>query len=444
MEQNLHVSLRQNIFAQKEQLFFVLQILLLILLCLAHALAAGHTCDFWPINGTFQNFNPARRLLAGQIPYRDFSDYLGLGHLYAGSIFTFLFGKNYQASLVAFSFLTILSFSMLSFFIGFSILRSKANALALTDIFVIVLFVQPPFYANGVLTGAFMRNALNAALGVGNSCRFVRGMILPIFILLFLIGEKYISKFLESRAEFKKYEAYIYSASFGLLAGFSFLWSNDYGISAFVCSFAGFLWCALCKWRKAKKVFLFFGIFAFSALLGAFLFGEIFTLGHFHLWLKNTFGVGDFQRWYYVSGASSYVFEIDLSFLTVLQLLICFCYAYFIFANKADRKSLTRFGIPCFCNLASYCAVNEYKLLSGGSLYEVAYSVLFLTLFFEFLSAASKIAQFSKIKSVVALISVLPCLAWLIPNCLSELMVKMHGQNENSIPELGGGWYIFV
>lgn len=34
-------------------------------------------------NGDFQNYNPVRRMLAGQVPYRDFTVYLGVGELYS-------------------------------------------------------------------------------------------------------------------------------------------------------------------------------------------------------------------------------------------------------------------------------------------------------------------------------------------------------------------------
>ncbi len=85
------------------------ELFLVLAACTLHAARAGHYADFYPINGTFQNFNPVRGLLNGQVPCRDFQDYLGLGHLYTGSLCTALLGGDYQASLVAFSFLTIVS-----------------------------------------------------------------------------------------------------------------------------------------------------------------------------------------------------------------------------------------------------------------------------------------------------------------------------------------------
>jgi hypothetical protein len=112
---------------------FLLSILLCFFLILFHSLGAGHFVNFYPINGTFQNFNPVRRLLGGQIPYRDFQDYLGMGHLYIGSISTFLFGGTYRSSLMAFSFLTLSSFAGISYVIGKVVLEKK-NLLLLAQI----------------------------------------------------------------------------------------------------------------------------------------------------------------------------------------------------------------------------------------------------------------------------------------------------------------------
>lgn len=112
----------------KEQFMFYGQIILLIAICVIHALASGHYANFMAVNGTFQNYNPVRRLLAGQIPYRDFQDYLGMGHLYTGAITTVLFGGDYQGSLMAFSFLSILGFALLGVVLGMSIFQKRTTA----------------------------------------------------------------------------------------------------------------------------------------------------------------------------------------------------------------------------------------------------------------------------------------------------------------------------
>ncbi len=98
--------------------------LLILAICLLHASDAQYICNFKPINGTWQNYNPVRRALNGQVPFRDYNIYLGFGHLILGSISTAIFGGTFAASLSAFSFLTFFTFAFLSLCIGKSILQS--------------------------------------------------------------------------------------------------------------------------------------------------------------------------------------------------------------------------------------------------------------------------------------------------------------------------------
>lgn len=113
----------------------------MVMICVMHAVSAAHYANFYPINGTFQNYNPVRRFLQGQVPYRDFQDYLGLGHLYAGTIITALFGGTYRNSLAAFSFLTFWTIAFLSFMIGSTILRKKEIAAVATNLILMLLIL---------------------------------------------------------------------------------------------------------------------------------------------------------------------------------------------------------------------------------------------------------------------------------------------------------------
>lgn len=70
-------------------------------IAIANARAHHATLDFHPINGSFQTFDPIRRLEAGQWPGRDFDAYLGLGPVYATYAVTSLGGGTFGASLVA-------------------------------------------------------------------------------------------------------------------------------------------------------------------------------------------------------------------------------------------------------------------------------------------------------------------------------------------------------
>lgn len=187
----------------------IAEIIILISICLLHSLSVAHYVDFYPINGTFQNFNPVRRLLDGQVPYKDFQDYLGMGHLYTGAIFTELFGGNFQSSLMAFSFLTLLCLALLAVMIGSVIFKKKEVSLLFADILLLFLVIQPLLFKNMLAGTEDVLNALNLALSPGNSARFVRGMILPITYFLFLLGSKIYMIVAEKRPKIvKKKEDY--------------------------------------------------------------------------------------------------------------------------------------------------------------------------------------------------------------------------------------------
>lgn len=85
-------------FGMKD-VFTVLMTISIILLCILAGLRRIYLSDFIPINGDFQSYNGFRRLLSGQIPFKDFYFYLGLGPLYLNSFFLLLFGDNFTHSL---------------------------------------------------------------------------------------------------------------------------------------------------------------------------------------------------------------------------------------------------------------------------------------------------------------------------------------------------------
>lgn len=145
-----------------------IMIILLCALCIVYSLINRAFLGFYPINGTFQNYNPVRRLLAGQVPYRDFYDYLGLGHLFLGSLFTWLFDGTYGASLIAFNLLTLLSFASFSILLCHAATRSWRQSLCIT-LLAIVLDRTLPF--------------LYFAWGPANSARLIRAFAPIVFVL---------------------------------------------------------------------------------------------------------------------------------------------------------------------------------------------------------------------------------------------------------------------
>ena len=114
-----------------------------------------------------------------------------MGHLYLGSILTALYGGDYQGSLQAFSFLTFGGLALLSLMVSMAVIKRKEVAGALANILLIVFLVEPLFYKNGIAGTSEILEALEYALGTGNSARFIRGMILPIACFLISVGIQY-------------------------------------------------------------------------------------------------------------------------------------------------------------------------------------------------------------------------------------------------------------
>ena len=416
---------------------FIIEMVLLIVICVIHSISAGHYANYYPINGTFQNFNPVRRFLSGQIPYRDFQDYLGMGHLYIGSFFTALYGGDYQGSLQAFSFLTFGGLAVLSLMVSMAVIKRKEIAGALTNILLIIFLVEPLFYKNGIAGTSEILEALEYALGTGNSARFIRGMILPIVCFLVFAGFIIYRKFFS--VKFLKYKEILIYAGIGCVAGFSFAWSNDYGVSCWLCLLIMAFWLTLCRKGNFLTSIASLAIATGSSLVCLFITVEMFTLGHFGQWFSATFGTGGYQSWYYNSSKSYYLYDVDFSYIMLIQAGLAIVYLIKLFVAKGTITACRRYGILAFANMVCFCAVNEYKVLSGGSSREVALSVLFLNIVVECGLLFVDLINKRKVIQTLLVSSVIIALAWVISTSKDELIFKYMTDKEGVYVEALGG-----
>lgn len=166
-------------------------VILLILCAVVIGIARITKSDFNPINGDFQNYNPVRRLLDGQIPYKDFAVYLGSGHLFVFSFVQLLVGNNYTASLFVSNMVTMLLFELTVFAVSFFVLKDKRKALYFTLGITLINIVRPRFIVNS-LEGIFSY-ALDFGREAGNSARLVRVAIMPIISLMLYLGFKFLN-----------------------------------------------------------------------------------------------------------------------------------------------------------------------------------------------------------------------------------------------------------
>jgi len=422
----------KQFFIKKETIIYAL---IIVFICLISSLSAGHYVDFEPINGTFQNFNPVRRLLNGHIPYKDFVDYLGLGHLFLGTFFTFIFGGDYQASLIAFNFLSMLSTIMISYLISYAIFMNKKESILITSLFIMLLLVNPMFFRNYLLIDSQISNSLSYFSTAGNSARFIRGMILPIFIILF----SYLYNKINSlKLSFKK-KNIIFLIGTSFISALSFIWSNDYGISVWICTIILYFFIELKRTKKIFKSMLFTLLEILLSFIFVFIFVSILTLGNFVEWLEATFQTGGYQSWYYNSTKSFYLFDIDISFYQTLQILISLYYFFLYFKNKDEKKDL-KYLVLGFANMTAFCAINEYKLLSGGDNYEYGTTILYLTIMYELINYIKLIVFKKKYIFTKAFIIILLIIesSWFISRLQQEFKFEVGYKYGTYIEELGG------
>lgn len=372
-------SSKKHILTQPRVEFLVI-LALLLGVCAVYALSMQKSIDFMPLNGTYQNFNPIRRLLNGQVPYRDFIDYLGLGHLLLGGLFTWLWGGDYAASLSGFTFATLLAVALTAFVLAYALLKSKRASLCLaTILLVLALWVNMKTQRTLPL--------LSEVLRADNSTRMLRGAA-PVFMVLMLLAVEALARRFGWLARLKEsWKSLAPYLACGLCGGAVFSYSNDYGISSWLCFglTAGVI--ALAQTKKASAVLLRMGAYFAASAVGLVLFVLAATGGNLAGWLRFTFGAGGYQSWYYnsTSGYSFFLYDVDFDFIMLLQAVLVLVYLAQIVLHKGSDYAIHRFGIPAVLNMTGFCAANEYKLLSGGERREAALLFLLLTLLLELL-----------------------------------------------------------
>lgn len=423
----------------RKYIFIFILTIMFISICVVHAVSAGEYVNFFPINGTFQNFNPIRRFLDGQIPYKDFEDYLGLGHLYLGAIATFIFGGDYQASLVAFSFLTFFSFGLIVFSVGYCVTHNKVFTLVITNLIMVLTLIRPPFFSNTIAGTNEFKEALDAVtMGPGNSARLVRGIVLPfscvlILFLLCLIRNTNNRRIL-ARSNFFQLLAV------GIVAGLSFVWSNDHGVSSWVCLSIITFFTAYSRTKNLPTAFKALLLEVFISIITIIVVIEILTANNLGDWFRSLTGTGGYQAWYYNSEKTFYLWQVDIFYYILFQAFLALYYLYRLYQHRGSYDAICRYGSMAFFNMECFCVANEYHLISGGFLREVPLIILFATLIFEGVHLLSHLVKMRH-KAVYSYVLIaFFCLSFVVSSIKDDLVANFNTEKSGIYVEPLGGY----
>ena len=227
---------------------------------------------FNPVNGHYQNFNAAARLLEGEVPFRDFPAYLGLGPLLVPMPLFAALGGTLMASNLAWDFVSVAMLG-LSFYVAMRLCRwppavAWAAALALSAL---------PWP---------MARGNESAIGIRS---FVPFAAAGVFVLL-------------SRWRARGGRDVPVFAVAGAVAGTAALWSNDYGLPTAAAFSVAFLACHMPARGRLAAV----AAFLAAAVGTAVLLLAAATAGDPLAWARFNFGgvLAD-QFWYFNPAAAA-------------------------------------------------------------------------------------------------------------------------------------------
>lgn len=401
-------------FTEKHK--FLLFVLAACLISAFYGLSRCGSVEFVCTNGDYQNYNALRRALAGQVPYYDFANYLGMGPLVlCGPLL--LLHNSFAASLFVTSFVACFSFMLLAGTVFYLVTGdsqlSAAGALLLPKMISSCFFYIIPGYD---LYGYYITVMFDFLYKPKNSFRMAR-MMLPVLLCLIALC---VLHFVRRRTPTEKHislQAWLGTlkgaAITGLLVGLGLTWSNDFGFSCMITALL--IMIILCivdgvqtkQWKKACSRFL---TFIPATAIGAFLSVCIATRGHIGSYFDFTGGVGSWQFWFFGKWHDEKIYGLldlvgGLERRTWMHLLIFAGAMIFCLVQLCRRKAGDRMILLVFLYTSVVISQMGYMVGSGGdNFYEAHYGILLLISFALWMLGGLKLfrwlrAKFPKLKA---------------------------------------------
>jgi hypothetical protein len=307
-------SLLQSLCMPVPRVRLVCMAVLLISVALLIEAKSAHRVlllDFGPTNGTFQCYNPLRRIDAGQVMFRDFYPYIGAGPTVTSYLAFRLEGRDFRSSIHALEVLAgilhLAALVMLARLCRLSWFWSIA--VAATLVFVGARFC-PTIEEAYLPRTDFWAATIHGLFFMSQSGIAVRSAA-PILVCLFVLMRNRISS-----SPATGWRQWLFD---GIAAGLALVWSNDYGLptsAAFTVLFS--LLAPGVRWPDRLKRF---ASTAVTGLLVAAIALTIATAGRPWNWFQYNAGVAADQFWYYEGRKILRLSEIPLPAWAVVGLV---------------------------------------------------------------------------------------------------------------------------
>jgi len=269
-----------------------------ILVCIGVAAGAQRIwlSDFFPINGDFQSYNALRRFLDGQVPYRDFTNYLGMGLLWVNAPLLALH-NTFTGSLFVTNAVTAVLCSVTVWLILW--LATRRQGLSMT-----VGALTPLLYRWTVTQNMF------SLFVPGTSMRMVRAFLPVLLAGLFMLTS--------GRANWDNltiFKSRKVLSLCGLTLGLCAVWANDFGYSAIgagVCIL--FVLTFFKNDNTLRQKLANYALFLLAITAGYLAAVTAVTGGSPQSFFAQSAGVMEYQFWYYSMSVGKFFTLGDLLF----------------------------------------------------------------------------------------------------------------------------------
>lgn len=413
----------------------ILYVLCILIIAINFGLARIYISNFNPINGDFQNYNIFRRALDGQIPYKEFSNYLGMGILLI-NLPLLCFSNSFTSSLFVTNFTTSIIFSV-SISILFYICTNKKKfsyMIGAVSPIICQLFTQ--------YTWVNEKLPFYILYSPGNSMRMQRAFLPFMLAGIFIISYKIIKKVYNKSVNITEILCFKRKLIvLGSIIGLFMVWSNDFGYACFA---SALMIIAIILLQKYKRINLRYCAsiitFIVSSFIAYLISISVISLGNIKEYIEFTLGVSKYQFWYYGTGLYKLltfndIFKYPLfNFYLIIFIIISAIFLYKVIKTHVVNEDI----LVYFIELSTFFANLIYMYGSGSYMIE-AFS---LTSIIICISYVINIMRGIKIKLEIRGIS---SFILIITICFSSyklystyLMFKNTHRNATYIDELKG------